>query len=179
MCIVNAGMTFMKKKMRLAGRRRVWWVWFRGRSSCRISHPMPYFHKSSPASCIEYRHIWPFLCAFIFLISLATNRNTCVTLYKKDAFRNIPDMVCRIAGSDVGNYTQGMMLIWFSSPNITTKIMGKTHRTHWSEVERILNISRETWRKEPLFDLGMGERKTLKQIIEKGIQMYWLFIFID
>lgn len=155
--------------MRLAGRRRVWWVWFCGRSSCQISHPVPYFHKSSPASCTEYRHIWPSLCAFICLISLATNsRNTCVTLYKKDAFRNIPDMVCRIAGSDVANCTQGMMLIWFSSPNITRMIMGKTHRTQWSEVEWIRNISRETWRKEPLFRPRHGWEEDTKTDHRKG-----------
>ena len=28
-------------------------------------------------------------------------------------------------------------------------------------------------------DLGVGDRKTLKQIIGKGVQMYGLFVFID
>jgi hypothetical protein len=139
-------------KIRLTGRSRGWWIGYCGRSSCQISHTMPYFHRSSPASCTKYRHIWSPFCKFIFLISLETNSiNTGVTLHKKDAFRNTPDMVCRIAGcSDVANYTLGMVLIWYSSPNITSMIMGKTCRT----------------------------RKTLKQIIWKGVHMYGLLIFI-
>jgi len=138
--------------MRLAGRSSVGVsliLW--GRSSCQISHPMPHLHKSSPASCKEYRHIWS-LYACIFLISLATNsRNTCVTLYKKDTFQNIPDMVCRSAGcSDATNYTRGWC--WFGIlRQILPVWLWETRRTHWSEVECIRNISRETWRKEPLF----------------------------
>jgi hypothetical protein len=167
--------------MRLAGGLKVWWVWFCGRASCQIPHPMPYFHTSCPESCTEYRHIRSALCAFIFLIILATNsRNTHVTLYKKDAFWNIPDMLCRIAGcSDVANYTLGVMLIWYSLPNITRMIMGKTRRTHQRTVECIQNFSRESWRREPLYrPLGTDERKTQTQIIGQGVQMYGLFISI-
>jgi hypothetical protein len=161
-----------------------WWVWLCDRSSCQIAQPLPYFRKSSPTSCTEYRHIWSTLCAFIFLISLATNsRNTCVTLYKKDTIRNIPDMVCRIAGySGATNYTQGMKLIWYSSPNITRMIMGETCRRQWSEVECIRNISRETWRKEPLFrprhvweeDTKINHRKWRANVW--NIYFYWLIV---
>jgi hypothetical protein len=175
------------KKCDLAGRRRLWWVWFCRRSSCQISQPMPYFHKSSAASCAEYRHIWSFVCAFIFLIILATNsRNTCVTPYKKDAFRNTADVVCPIAGcSEVANYTSGMMLIWYSSPNITRMILGKTCRTLPSEVECIRNIGKETWRKEPLFkpwhvwvkDTKTDDRNRRANVWT--IYFYWLMLSND
>lgn len=155
------------------------WVWFCGKSSCQISHPMPYSHKSSPASCTEYRHIWSALCAFIFLIIVATNsRNTHVTPYKKDAFWNIPGMVCRIAGcSDVENYILGMMLIWYSSPNITRMIMGKTCRTHQRAVECIRNISRESWRKEPLYRPRRGWEEDTNTDHRTGHTNVWTIYF--